>query len=265
MLSVAPLALSSLQEFEMLTLYPSIHIKAGAVSHLTHSSRDLKNAALINPNPVECAKKLADQGFQWLHVVDLDAAFANSIENVGCIESIIKSAGIPVQISGGMRDMSSIGFWIERGAQNIVLTSAAQQNPNLIKEAASRFPGRIVARIDSMRGYAAKTGWLKSTSEKTLDVALRAESNGASSIILAEINVDGALSDINIETTVDLAFALTVPLIAAGGMHSLRDLERLKRYKAAGISGIILDSALYSDEIDAKEALKIALYKQDQT
>ncbi|MDR3423545.1 MAG: HisA/HisF-related TIM barrel protein [Alphaproteobacteria bacterium] len=242
----------------MLTLYPSLHIKEGTISHLTSSSSDLRQAVLVDPHPTERAQAFEANGFEWLHVVDLDAAFSESTVNVACIEDIIKSVKIPVQLSGGIHDMRTIEFWFERGAQNIVLTSAAQQNPDLVRKASAHFPGRISVRIDSIRGYAARTGWSKATSVKALDLALRVEDAGAASIIFADINRGGALSHVNLEATVDLAFALTIPVIAASGVDSLQDLAKLKAHCKAGISGLIMGHALYSGAIDAKEALKLA-------
>jgi phosphoribosylformimino-5-aminoimidazole carboxamide ribotide isomerase len=153
--------------------------------------------------------------------------------------------------------MTKIAFWLNKGVSKVVLTSAALQNPLLVREASELFPGRIVVKIDSIGGYVARTGWANTSSLKALDLALRVEEVGVSSIIYADINLDGALSEVDMEAIVDLAFALTVPVIASGGVNSIQDLAELKSHADAGITGLILGRALYNGAIDAKEALDL--------
>ena len=239
-------------------LYPSIHIKDGAVARLTRSSSDQRQAEMLHPDPVARAASFEEEGFPWLHVVDLDAAFSHTSVNVARIEAMIKRVKIPTQLSGGIHDMAAIEAWIERGIQRIVLASAALQNPTLVREAAARFPGRIAVKIDSIGGFVARTGWTNTSSIKALDLALRVEDAGAAAIIYADINLDGALSEVDTEAIIDLAFALTIPVIASGGVHSLQDLAELKSHSKAGIEGLILGRALYNGSIDAKEALALA-------
>ena len=239
-------------------LYPSLHIKDGVVARLTRSSSDQQQAELLHPDPVARAVAFEADGFSWLHILDLDGAFSETPVNDACIEEILKTVKIPVQMSGGMRDMAAIESWLDRGVQRIVLTSAAQENPLLVQEAAARFPGRIAIKIDSIGGYVARTGWTNTTSLKALDFALRTEDAGAAAIIYADINLDGALSEINLEAIIDLAFALTIPVIASGGVSSLQDLAELKSHKEAGIEGLILGRALYNGAIDAQAALALA-------
>jgi phosphoribosylformimino-5-aminoimidazole carboxamide ribotide isomerase len=238
-------------------LYPSIHIKDGMVARLTRSSSDSRQAEMLHPDPATRAAAFEADGFSWLHIVDLDGAFAKSSINKISIEKIIQTIKIPIQLSGGIHDMTAIEGWLERGISRIVLTSAALQNPSLVKEAATRFPGRIAVKIDSIGGYVARTGWANTSSIKALDLALRVEEAGVAAIIYADINLDGALSEIDMEAVVDLAFALTVPVIASGGVHSLQDLTDLKS-NTAGITGLILGRALYNGSIDAKEALVLS-------
>lgn len=212
----------------------------------------------MHPNPIDCALSYKDEGFSWLHIVDLDGAFAETAVNAACIEEMLKTVKLPMQLSGGIHDMHMIETWLSKGVERVVLASAALQNPELVREAAKQFPGHIAVKIDSIGGYVARTGWKNTTSLKALDFALQVEDAGAAAIIYADINLDGALSEINLEAISDLAFALTIPVIASGGVHSLQDLVELKSYSHTGIAGLILGRALYNGTIDAKEALSLA-------
>ena len=239
-------------------LYPSIHIKDGAVARLTRSSSDSRQAEMLFPDPASRAASFQADGFNWLHIVDLDGAFSETSVNSAAIEKILKTVPLPMQLSGGIHDMAAIDTWLARGVQRVVLTSAALQNPQLVREASAKFPGRIVVKIDSIGGYVARTGWSNTSTLKALDLALRVEDAGAAAVIYADINLDGALSEVNFEAIVDLAFALTVPVIASGGVHSLHDLAELKSYAHAGVEGLILGRALTNGTIDAHEALALA-------
>jgi len=239
-------------------LYPSIHIKDGAVARLTRSSSDSRQAELLHPNPSARAALFESEGFPWLHIVDLDGAFSETSTNAATIVKIRDSIKIPMQLSGGLRSMAAIECWLNKGVERVVLASAALENPLLVREAAQKFPGRIAVKIDSIGGYVARTGWTNTSSLKALDLALRVEDAGVAAIIYADINLDGALSEIDMEAIVDFAFALTVPVIASGGVHSLQDLIELKSHGDAGIAGLILGRALYNGTIDAKEALEVA-------
>ncbi len=239
-------------------LYPSIHIKDGAVARLTRSANDLQQIEILHAEPAARAAEFEAQGFPWLHVVDLDGAFEGRTVNDQAIQSILDHVKLPVQLSGGMRDMATVERWINNGVARVVLTSAAVQNPELTREACQRFPGRIAVKIDSRDGMVATTGWTSMSTIKALDLALRVEEAGAAALIYADINQDGALSEINTEAIIDLAFALTLPVIASGGVNSLQDLVNLKANARAGISGLILGRALYNGRIDAAEALRMA-------
>jgi phosphoribosylformimino-5-aminoimidazole carboxamide ribotide isomerase len=239
-------------------LYPSIHIKDGKVARLTRSSSSSQQAEVLHPDPIERAASFEKDGFEWLHVVDLDGAFGEQSVNLEIIRELIRTVQIPVQLSGGIRNMKAVEDWLQHGVQNIVLASAALKDPDLVREASQHFPGHIVVKIDSIGGYVARTGWSDVTSTKALDLALRVEADGAAGIIYSDINLDGALSEINVEAIIDLAFALTIPVVAAGGVHSLQDLIELKSYSHAGVAGIILGRALQNGSINAAEALAIA-------
>jgi phosphoribosylformimino-5-aminoimidazole carboxamide ribotide isomerase len=239
-------------------LYPSIHIKDGMVARLTRGSGYLAHAEILHNNPAERAAQFEAQNFSWIHVVDLNGAFEGHPVNVVPVDNILQSIKIPLQLSGGIRDMRAIENWLEKGIARIVLTTTALEDPELVRAACRRFPGRIAVKIDSRAGYVAVTGWRNTSSIKALDLALRVEDAGAAALIYADINPDGALSEINNEAIIDLAFALTVPVIASGGVHSLQDLADLKAHALAGIAGLILGRALYSGKIKADEALALA-------
>lgn len=242
----------------LMILYPSIHIKDGAVARLTRSSSDSRQAELLDPNPLGRAKIFESEGFQWLHIVDLDGAFNETATNRLTIDTIRQNVSMPIQLSGGLHSMAAIDFWLERGIQRAVLTSAAIENPTLLSDASAKYPDRIIVKVDSIGGYVARTGWTNATALKALDFALRVEDAGAAGIIYADINLDGALSEVNMEAIIDLAFALTIPVTASGGVHSLHDLAELKSYSHAGVQGLILGRALYNGTIDAAEALALA-------
>jgi phosphoribosylformimino-5-aminoimidazole carboxamide ribotide isomerase len=238
-------------------LYPSIHIKDGVVARLTRPGFEMRDAEVLHRYPGARAAEFEQQKFQWLHVVDLNGAFEGRPVNVDAVESIVKAVKIPVQLSGGMRDMESIETWLEKGVARVVLTTAAIENPELVREAAKRFPGRVAVKIDSRGGYVTATGWTHASSTKALDLALKVEDMGIAALIYADINPDGALSEVNVEAIIDLAFALTTPVIASGGVQSIQDLQELKANARTGIAGLILGRALYSGRIKADEALAL--------
>jgi len=239
-------------------LYPSIHIKDGKVARLTRGIGYLQHAEVLHSSPVERAAEFASQKFTYLHVVDLNGAVEGRPVNVEPVEDILKNVKIPVQLSGGIRDLKMVEDWLSKGVSRVVLTSVALQDPELVKEACQKFPGRVAVKIDSRGGYVAVTGWARSSSMKALDLALRVEDAGAAALIYADINNDGALSEVNIEAIIDLAFALTTPVIASGGVNSLDDLTELKAHAKSGIAGLILGRALYTGKIDADRALALA-------
>jgi len=238
-------------------LFPSIHLKDGAVARLTHDG-DLEQADILHHNPSVRAAEFEAQGFPWLHVVDLNGAFEGHSVNVAAIEAIVKAVKVPVQLSGGIRTLETVESWLNKGVARVVLTSVAVQNPALTREICRQFPGRIAIKVDSRGGRVATTGWTNTSSVKALDLALRVEEAGAAALIYADINSGGALSEVNLEAIIDLAYALTLPVIASGGVHSLHDLAELKASARAGVSGLILGRALYNGSIKANEALDLA-------
>ena len=242
-----------------LTLYPAIDLKDGACVRLRRGEMD--QSTVYSDDPGAQARAWQDAGFRWLHVVDLNGAFAGRPVNGDAVAAILRSVTIPVQLGGGIRDMAGIETWLRAGVRRVILGSAAVKNPNLVRQACRTFPGRIVVGIDARDGYVATEGWSETSSIRALDVALRFEDAGVAAIVYTDIGRDGMLSGLNLEQTVDLAFQLTTPVIASGGVGSLEDLDALKRAaEAAGtgvIDGVIVGRALYDGRVDPGEALAL--------
>lgn len=235
-------------------LYPAIDIKDGNVVRLLHG--EMSHETVFSEDPAAQARRFVTQGFDWLHLVDLNGAVEGKAVNARAIEAILRAVKIPVQLGGGIRDLAMIESWLTKGVARVVLGTAALRQPELVKDACKQFPGRIAVGIDARDGHVAVSGWVESTTMRALDLALQYEDAGAAAIIYTDINRDGALGGVNLETTVDLAYALTTPLIASGGVAALQDLRDLKVYEAAGIQGVIVGRALYDGRIDVPLALK---------
>lgn len=236
-------------------LYPAIDIKDGQVVRLLRG--EMEHATVFGDDPAAQARRFAEQGFAWLHLVDLNGAVEGKPVNAGVVEAILAAIKLPIQLGGGIRDLATIEAWLGKGVQRVVLGTVALKEPALVREACKLFPGRIAVGIDARDGYVAVAGWMEASSVKALDLALQFEDAGVSAIIYTDINRDGAMSGVNMETTVDLAYALTTPLIASGGVASLADLEALKAQESAGIGGVIVGRALYDGRIDVAKALKL--------
>lgn len=235
-------------------LYPAIDIKDGNVVRLLHG--EMSHETVFGEDPAAQAGSFVAQGFQWLHLVDLNGAVEGKSVNTDAIETILRAATIPVQLGGGIRDMHRIEHWLAKGVGRVVLGTVALRQPDLVKEACREFPGRIAVGIDARDGHVAVSGWLEATDTRALDLALRYEDAGVAAIVYTDINRDGALGGVNVEATVDLAYALTTPVIASGGVGSIQDLRDLKACEAAGIEGVIVGRALYDGRIDVAQALK---------
>jgi phosphoribosylformimino-5-aminoimidazole carboxamide ribotide isomerase len=240
-------------------LYPAIDLKDGACVRLLRG--DMAAVTVYNADPAAQAESFATAGFSWLHLVDLNGAVAGHPVNGSAVEGIIAAAKLPVQLGGGIRNLATVEDWLARGVTRVVLGTAAVRDPALVKEACTRFPGRIAVAIDSRDGFVAVEGWTETSSVRTLDLALRMEECGVAAIIFTDINRDGAMGGINLEATVDLAFALTTPVIASGGISSIEDLSAVKAEERAGIAGVICGRALYDGRIDPAAAL--ALLRED--
>ncbi|CAO3355961.1 1-(5-phosphoribosyl)-5-[(5-phosphoribosylamino)methylideneamino]imidazole-4-carboxamide isomerase [Azospirillum palustre] len=236
-------------------IYPAIDLKDGACVRLLRG--EMSQATVFNTDPGEQARLFQSQGFEWLHLVDLNGAFEGKPVNGAAVESILKSVTIPVQLGGGIRDLTTIGMWLEKGISRVILGTVALRDPELVKAACREFPGKIAVGIDAREGYVAVAGWAESSDIKALDLALKFEDCGVAAIIYTDINRDGAMGGVNVESTSDLAFHLTTPVIASGGVSSIEDLKALKVEEDTGIEGVICGRALYDGRIDPKEALAL--------
>ncbi len=247
-------------------LYPALHIKDGVLVRLTRSvgdvysghTRDLVDVDRLDQLPGERAAEYQTQGFQWLHIVDLDGAFSDAPQNLPVVKTILSRVTIPMQVSGGIRSLADIETLLTMGVRRVILASAAQQKPELLQEACRLFPDQILVKIDSREGHVVSRGWDQLTPTRALDLALRAEDAGAAGLIYADINPDGALGEVNLEAVIDLALSVSIPVIASGGVYSLQDLADLKGNSKAGISGLILGRALSNGHLKADEALSLA-------
>ena len=233
-------------------LYPAIDLKDGQAVRLVHG--DMEKSTVFNDDPAAQAREFVDAGCTWLHLVDLNGAFAGTPVNAAPVEAILKSCNVPAQLGGGIRDMATIEAWLDKGLARVILGTVAVENPALVREAARAFPGKVAVGIDARNGRVATKGWAEETDVMVTDLAKSFEDAGVAALIYTDIMRDGAMGGPNIEATAALARAVNIPVIASGGVSSLSDLEALK--KTGVISGAISGRALYDGAIDLSEALK---------
>lgn len=236
-------------------LFPAIDLKDGACVRLLRGEMD--QATVFNTDPGAQARAFAEAGCRWIHVVDLNGAFAGRPVNAAAVDAILAAVAVPVQLGGGIRDMATIDMWLDRGVRRVILGTVALRDPALVKEACRRHAGRIAVGIDARGGYVAVEGWAETSSITALDLALKFEDAGAAAIIYTDIDRDGLLGGPNTEATAALARAIGTPVIASGGVASLDDLRALKAVAAPGIAGVISGRALYDGRIDLREALRV--------
>lgn len=236
-------------------LYPAIDLKDGRCVRLLRG--DMAAATVFAAAPADQARQFADAGFEWLHLVDLNGAFAGRPVNGDAVEAILAAVALPVQLGGGIRDLATVDFWLDRGVRRVILGTVALTEPELVREACKRHPGRIVVGIDARDGMVAVEGWARTSEVRALDLALRFEDAGVAAIVYTDIDRDGALGGVNVEATADLAFALTTPVIASGGVASLADLKSLKEVEKTGVEGVICGRALYDGRLDPAAALRL--------
>ena len=243
----------------MLTLYPAIDLKDGACVRLRRGEMD--KATVYSTDPAAQARTWQEAGCRWLHVVDLNGAFAGRPVNGEAVRSILDAVSIPVQLGGGIRDLAGIEGWLAAGVRRVILGSAAAKNPALVAQACRTWPGRIAIGIDAREGMVATEGWSEGSTMPALELALRFENAGAAAIIYTDITRDGMLCGLNIEQTLDLASRISTPVIASGGMRSLEDLAALQRAARAArggvIEGVIVGRALYDGRLDLGAALAL--------
>ncbi|WP_259781848.1 1-(5-phosphoribosyl)-5-[(5-phosphoribosylamino)methylideneamino]imidazole-4-carboxamide isomerase [Aestuariispira ectoiniformans] len=234
-------------------LYPAIDLKDGQCVRLLRG--DMDKATVFGSDPGAQAKKFEDAGAEWLHVVDLNGAFEGKPVNAEAVESILKSVSMPVQLGGGIRSVAQVADWLERGLSRVILGTVAVKDPQVVREACKAFPGQVAVGIDARDGFVAVEGWAEATETSAVDLAKQFEDAGVAAIIYTDINRDGAMQGPNVDSTRALAEAVSIPIIASGGVSSLKDLEELK---ATGvIAGAISGRALYDGEIDLGEALSL--------
>ncbi len=236
-------------------LFPAIDLKDGACVRLLRG--EMSQATTFNTDPADQARRFVAAGCEWLHVVDLDGAFAGRSVNAEAVRAIIAAAPVPVQLGGGIRDEAAIESWLEAGVARVILGTIALRSPDFVKAACRRWPGRIVVGIDARDGLVAVEGWAKTSQVTALELALKFEDAGVAAIVYTDISRDGAMEGPNVEATVDVASKLTTPVIASGGVSSLDDLEALKVHENAGIVGVICGRALYDGRIDLASAVKL--------
>jgi len=236
-------------------LFPAIDLKDGRVVRLLHG--DMAQATVFNEDPAAQAREFAAAGFAWLHLVDLNGAFAGKPVNGAAVEAILKAVDIPVQLGGGIRDMATIERWLAAGVRRVILGTAAVKTPDLVREACRAFPGRIVVGIDARGGRVAVEGWAESSAAVALDLAQGFEDAGVAAIVYTDIERDGALAGVNGAATQTLAAALSIPVIASGGVASLDDIAALMAIAKDGVEGVICGRALYDGRIDPKSALAL--------
>ncbi|MCZ6740577.1 MAG: 1-(5-phosphoribosyl)-5-[(5-phosphoribosylamino)methylideneamino]imidazole-4-carboxamide isomerase [Alphaproteobacteria bacterium] len=236
-------------------LFPAIDLKDGNCVRLFQG--DMDQATVYNPDPRSQARAFVEAGFQWLHLVDLNGAFEGHPVNDAAVDAILDEIAIPAQLGGGIRDLATMETWLDKGINRVILGTAALENPDLVKQACRQWPGRIIVGIDARDGFVAVEGWAKTSQVKALDLALRFEDSGVAAIVYTDISRDGAMMGLNIDATTDLAWAVTTPVIASGGVSALSDLEELKQVEDAGIEGVIVGRALYDGRIDPAKALAL--------
>jgi phosphoribosylformimino-5-aminoimidazole carboxamide ribotide isomerase len=234
-------------------LFPAIDLKDGQCVRLKLG--EMSDATVYNTDPAAQAKAFEEQGFEWLHVVDLNGAFAGESRNGAAVEAILKTTKNPVQLGGGIRSLAQIEAWLEKGLARVILGTVAVREPELVREACRTFPGRIAVGIDARGGKVAVEGWAETSDLEAVELARRFEGAGVAAIIYTDIDRDGVLTGINWDGTIALADAVSIPVIASGGLASMADIERMTRPDAAKLEGAISGRALYDGRIDPKEAL----------
>ena len=232
-------------------LIPAIDLKDGQAVRLVHG--DMDRSTVFNDDPAAQAKEFVAAGCEWLHLVDLNGAFAGAPVNAAPVEAILKSCPVPAQLGGGIRDRATIENWLDKGLARVILGTVAVENPDLVREAARAYPGQVAVGIDARGGYVATKGWAEETNVQVTELAKSFEDAGVAAIIYTDILRDGAMGGPNVSATADLAKAVDIPVIASGGVASLNDLADLK---ATGvIAGAISGRALYDGAIDLAAAL----------
>jgi phosphoribosylformimino-5-aminoimidazole carboxamide ribotide isomerase len=242
-------------------LFPAIDLKSGSCVRLVRG--DMAQATIFNDNPAEQALAFQRQGFEYLHLVDLDGAFAGKPVNADAVKAILDVLSIPVQLGGGIRDLRTVERWLEKGVDRVIIGTAAVRDPDLVREAARLYPGRIAVGIDARDGLVAIEGWAKIAQMSAIDLGRRFEDVGVAAIVYTDISRDGVMKGLNIEATLALAEATSIAVIASGGLASLADIARLLEPDCVRLAGAITGRALYDGRLDASEALALIKNRAD--
>ncbi|MCZ4272236.1 1-(5-phosphoribosyl)-5-[(5-phosphoribosylamino)methylideneamino]imidazole-4-carboxamide isomerase [Maritalea porphyrae] len=235
-------------------LFPAIDLKDGKCVRLQKG--DMDAVTVFNDNPADQAKQFETQGFEYLHVVDLNGAFAGESVNGDAVEAIIKAVNMPVQLGGGIRTIEHIQAWLNRGLARVILGTIAVRDPELVKEACKKFPGQIAVGIDARGGKVAVEGWAETSELDVIELAKKFEGAGVAAIIFTDIDRDGILTGINWDATLELAQAVSIPVVASGGLASMDDIDTMCKPEMAVLEGAISGRALYDGRIDVPKALK---------
>jgi phosphoribosylformimino-5-aminoimidazole carboxamide ribotide isomerase len=236
-------------------IFPAIDLKEGQAVRLQQG--DMARATVFNADPAAQAKAFEDQGFEYLHIVDLDGAFAGKPVNGDAVDRILNTVDMPVQLGGGIRNMTTIEGWLGRGIDRVIIGTAAVRDPELVRAASRQFPGRVAVGLDARDGKVAVEGWAETSEVTVIDIARRFEDAGVAAIIYTDIARDGLLQGLNFDATIELADAVNTPVIASGGLASIEDVKQLLEPRAKRLAGAIAGRALYDGRLDAAEALAL--------
>ncbi len=236
-------------------LFPAIDLKEGLAVRLEQG--DMARATVFHKDPAAQARDFEMQGFAYLHIVDLDGAFAGKPVNADAVDRILETIGIPVQLGGGVRDMATVEAWLGKGVDRVIIGTAAVRDPEFVKQAAKKFHGRVAVGLDARDGKVAVQGWAETSELSALEIARRFEDAGVSAIIYTDIARDGLLKGINLDATLALAEAISIPVIASGGLASIEDIKALLSPRASRLAGAIAGRALYDGRLDPAKALKL--------
>jgi phosphoribosylformimino-5-aminoimidazole carboxamide ribotide isomerase len=236
-------------------LFPAIDLKEGLAVRLEQGDRT--RATVFHRDPAAQARAFEQAGFEYLHIVDLDGAFAGKPVNAAAVERILESVNIPLQLGGGIRNTATVEAWLEKGVTRVIIGTAAVRDPPFVKQAARDYPGKVAVGLDARAGKVAVEGWAETSELSALEIARRFEDVGVAAIIYTDVTRDGMLTGLNLDATIALADAISIPVIASGGLASIDDIKALLQPRAAKLEGAIAGRALYDGRLDAAEALAL--------
>jgi phosphoribosylformimino-5-aminoimidazole carboxamide ribotide isomerase len=240
---------------EAVILFPAIDLKNGQCVRLEQG--DMARATVFNLDPAAQAKSFAAQGFEYLHVVDLDGAFAGKPMNAQAVETMLKAVTVPLQLGGGIRDLATVEAWLAKGVARVIIGTAAVRDPELVKNAARKFPGRVAVGLDARDGKVAVEGWAETSQVTALEIAQRFEDAGVAAIIFTDIARDGLLKGLNLDATIGLADRISIPVVASGGLASIEDIRAMLMPRAKKLAGAIAGRALYDGRLNPAAALAL--------